>query len=128
LEVTEDCWVPPPVLQSFVACEWGSHSLCPDASLFPYHQVKLLCLWPNKASDFGICQHARRQLMLPLKVPGVSHCLITSLLCNCIQLFKLIFIHVYIIHKYQFNTKSQLVVLVTVICFQHSKWMPMNAD
>jgi hypothetical protein len=76
LEVTEDCWVPPPVLQSFVACKWGSHSLHPDASLFPYRQVKLLCLWPNKASDFGICHHARRQL------PGVIRCLITSLLRN----------------------------------------------
>ena len=82
LEVTEDCWVPPPVSQSFVACKWGSHSLRPDASSFPYHQVKLLRLWPNKASECGICHHARRRLMPPLKVPGVSHFLITSLLCN----------------------------------------------
>jgi hypothetical protein len=65
-------------LQSFVACKWGSHSFCPDASSFPYHQVKLLCLWPNKVSECGICHHA----MLPLKVPGVSPFLITYLLCN----------------------------------------------
>jgi hypothetical protein len=42
----------------------------------------LLRLWSNKVSDFGICHHARRWLMLPLKVPGVSCCLITSLLRN----------------------------------------------
>jgi hypothetical protein len=82
LEVTEDCLAPPPVSQSFSTCEWGSHSLHPDASLFPYRQVKLLCLWPNKATDFGICHHARLRLMPPLKVPGVSRCLITCLLCN----------------------------------------------
>jgi hypothetical protein len=46
----------------------------------------------------------------------------------CIQLFKFIFIHVYIIHKYQFIAKSQMVVLVIVVCFQQSKWMPINAD
>jgi hypothetical protein len=82
-EGTEDCWVPPPLSQSFVACEWGSHSLHPGASLFRYRQeVKLLHLWPNKASEHGICHHARRQLMPPLKVPAVSRCLITSLLRN----------------------------------------------
>jgi hypothetical protein len=78
LEVTEDCWVPPPVSQSFVACKWGSHSLHPDASSLPYCQVKWLCLWPNKASECSICCHARTQLMPLLQVPGVSHCLITS--------------------------------------------------
>jgi hypothetical protein len=80
LEGTEDCWVPPPLLQSFVTCNWGSHSFCPDASSFPYCQVKLLHLWPNKASECSICHHVRRQLMPPLKVPGVSHFLITYLL------------------------------------------------
>jgi hypothetical protein len=59
------------------------HSFCPEASSFCYHQeVKLLRLWPNKASECGICHHARRRLMLLLKVPGVSRCLITSLLRN----------------------------------------------
>jgi hypothetical protein len=82
-EGTEDCWVPPPLLLSFVACKCGSHSFCPDASSFGYHQeVKLLCLWPNKASQCGICHHARRRLHLPLKVPGVSPFLITYLLHN----------------------------------------------
>jgi hypothetical protein len=81
-EGTEDCWVSPPLLQSFVACNWGSHSFCPDASSFPYCQVKLLCLLSNKASECNICHHARRQLMLPLKVPGVSLFLITYLLRN----------------------------------------------
>jgi hypothetical protein len=28
-EVTEDCWAPPHLLQSFVACEWVSHSFSP---------------------------------------------------------------------------------------------------
>jgi hypothetical protein len=42
----------------------------------------LLRLWPNKASEHGICHHVRRWLMPPLKVPGVSCCLITSLLRN----------------------------------------------
>jgi hypothetical protein len=65
LEVTEDCWVPPPVSQSFVACMWGSHSLHPDASSLPHCQVKWLCLWPNKASECSICRHARTQLMPP---------------------------------------------------------------
>jgi hypothetical protein len=70
-------------LQSFVACKWGSHSFHPDASSFCYHQeVKLLCLWPNKASECGICHHARRQLHPPLKVLGVSPFLITYLLHN----------------------------------------------
>jgi hypothetical protein len=64
--------------------------------------------------------------MPPLKVPGVSHFLITSLLVICIQLFKLAFIHEYIIYKYQFIAKSPMVVLAIVICFQHSKWMPIN--
>jgi hypothetical protein len=82
LEGTEECWVPPPLLQSFVACNWGSHSFCPDASSFHYCQVKLLHLWPNKASECSICYHARRQLMLPLKVPVVSHFLITYYLHN----------------------------------------------
>jgi hypothetical protein len=55
--------------------------------LMPLHFIttrrsKLLRLWPNKASEHGICHHARRQLMPPLKVPGVSCCLITSLLRN----------------------------------------------
>jgi hypothetical protein len=52
-----------------------------------------------------------------LKVPGVSHCLITSFYSICIQLFKFFFIHVNIIHKYQFIAKSQTVVLAIVICF-----------
>jgi hypothetical protein len=57
--------------------------LRPDASSFPYCQVKWLRLWPNKASECcSICHHARMQLMLPLKVPGVSRCLITCLLSN----------------------------------------------
>jgi hypothetical protein len=47
-----------------------------------YHQVNVLCLWPNKASECSICHHARRRLMPPLKVPVVSRFLITSLLCN----------------------------------------------
>jgi hypothetical protein len=46
----------------------------------------------------------------------------------CIQLFKFFFIHVYIIHKYQFIAKLQMVVLAIVVCFQHSKWMPINTD
>jgi hypothetical protein len=108
LEVTEDCWVPPPVSQSFVACKWGSHSLHPDASSFPYCQVKWLHLWPNKASECcSICCHARMQLMPPLKVPGVSRCLITSLLQFVYN--YLLFIHVYIIYKYQFIAKLQMV-------------------
>jgi hypothetical protein len=108
LEGTEDCWAPPPLLQSFVACKWGSHSFFPDASSFCYCQeVKLLHLWPNKASEHGICHHARRQLMPPLKVPGVSRCLITSLLRNLYTIIEILFIHVYIIHKYQFIAKSQ---------------------
>jgi hypothetical protein len=60
LEVTEDCWAPPHLLQSFVACKWGSHIFHPVASSFPYWQVKLLRLWPNKASECGICHHTRR--------------------------------------------------------------------
>jgi hypothetical protein len=43
-----------------------------------------------------------------------------------IQSFKFIIIHEYIIHKYQFIAKSQTVVLVIVIGFQHSKSMPIN--
>jgi hypothetical protein len=66
--------------------------------------------------------------MLPLKVPGVSRCLITSLLRNLYTIIYILFIHVYIIHKYQFIAKLQMVVLAIVVCFQHSKWMPMNAD
>jgi hypothetical protein len=31
-------------------------------------------------------------------------------------------------HKYQFIAKLQTVVLAIVICFQHSKWMPINAN
>jgi hypothetical protein len=31
LEVTEDCWVPPHLSQSFVACKWGSHVFHPVA-------------------------------------------------------------------------------------------------
>jgi hypothetical protein len=89
LEGTEDCWVPPPLLQSFVACNWGSHSFCPNASSFPYCQVKLLCLWPNKVSECSICHHARRQLMPPLKVPGVSRFLITSFH----NLYTIIWVH-----------------------------------
>jgi hypothetical protein len=46
----------------------------------------------------------------------------------CVQLFKFFFLHVYIIHKYQFIAKLQMVVLAIVICFQHSKWMPINAN
>jgi hypothetical protein len=69
--------------QSFVAYKWGSHSFCPDTSSFCYCQeVTLLCLWPNKASECGICHHVRRQLHLSLKVPGVSPFLITYLLHN----------------------------------------------
>jgi hypothetical protein len=82
-EGTEDCWAPPPLSQSSVACKWVSHSFCRDTSSFCYRQeVKLLRLWPNKASEHGICHHVRRRLMPPLKVPGVSCCLITSLLRN----------------------------------------------
>jgi hypothetical protein len=89
--------VPSPLSQSFVACKRGSHSFCPDASSFCYHQeVKLLRLWPNTASEHGICHHARRQLMPPLKVPGVSRCLITSLLGNLYTIIYILFIHVYI--------------------------------
>jgi hypothetical protein len=52
--------VPPPVLQSFVACKWGSHLFCPDASSFCYCQeVKLLHLWPKNVSECGIYHHAR---------------------------------------------------------------------
>ncbi len=83
LEGAEDCWVPPRLLQSFVACKWGSHSFHPDAASFCYHkEVKLLRLWPNKVSECGICHHARRRLHPPLKVPGVSPFLITHLLHN----------------------------------------------
>jgi hypothetical protein len=39
LEGTEDCWVPPPMLQSFGTCKLGGHSFHPDASSFPYCQV-----------------------------------------------------------------------------------------
>jgi hypothetical protein len=46
--------VPPPLLQSFVACKWGSHVFHPVASSFHYWQVKLLRLWPNKVSECGI--------------------------------------------------------------------------
>jgi hypothetical protein len=67
LEGTEDCWVPPPLSQSFVACNWGNHSFHPNASSFPYCQVKLLSLWPNKVSECSICHHARRQLCHHLK-------------------------------------------------------------
>jgi hypothetical protein len=71
------------LFQSLLLLVSGGHSLHPDASSFcPYCQVKLSCLWPNKATDFIICHHARRQLIPPLKVPGVSRCLITSLLRN----------------------------------------------
>jgi hypothetical protein len=56
--------------------------------------------------------------MLPLKVLGVSRCLIISLLGNLYTIIYILFIHVYI----------QTVVLAIVVCFQHSKWMPMNAD
>jgi hypothetical protein len=70
----------------------------------------LLHLWPNKARGFDICHHARSRLMLPLKVPGVSHCFITYLLGKLYTIFKFFFIHVYIIHKYQFIAKSQTVV------------------
>jgi hypothetical protein len=31
------------------------------------------------------------------------------------------FIHVYVIHKYQYIPKLQTVVLAIVVCFQHSK-------
>jgi hypothetical protein len=62
---TEDCWVPPPLSQSSVACKWGRHSFCPEASSFCYRlEVKLLHLWPNKARGFGICHHARRRRVL----------------------------------------------------------------
>jgi hypothetical protein len=91
LEVPEDYWVPPPVSQSFVSCKWVSHSLRPDASSFPYCQVKWLRLWPNKASECSIFCHARMQLMQPLKVPGVSRCLITCLLCNLYTIIQITF-------------------------------------
>jgi hypothetical protein len=45
--------------------------------------------------------------MPPLKVPGVSRCLITSLLQFVYN--YLLFIHVYIIYKYQFIAKLQMV-------------------
>jgi hypothetical protein len=83
LEVTENCRAPPHLSQSFVACEWGSHSLHPDASSFPYCQVKLLRLWPTRqVSAVFVTMKGGDSCMPPLKVPGVSHFLITSLLCN----------------------------------------------
>jgi hypothetical protein len=91
-EGTEDCWVPPPLLQSFVACKWRGYSFDPDASSFRYCQeVKLLRLWHNKASaECGICHHARSRLHPRSKVPGVSPFLITYLLHN---LYTIIQIH-----------------------------------
>jgi hypothetical protein len=41
-EVTEDCLAPPHLSQSFVTCEWVSHSFHPDASSLPYCQVQYM--------------------------------------------------------------------------------------
>jgi hypothetical protein len=57
-------------LQSFVACKWGSHVFHPVASSFPYWQVELLCLWPNKASECGIFHHAREVTPPTIESPG----------------------------------------------------------
>jgi hypothetical protein len=32
------------------------------------------------------------------------------------------------IYKYQLIAKLPMVTLAIVVCFQHSKWMPINAD
>jgi hypothetical protein len=37
-EGTEDCWVPPPLLQSFVACKWGGGGVT-HLILMPLHFV-----------------------------------------------------------------------------------------
>jgi hypothetical protein len=119
LEGTEDCWVPPPLSQSSVACKWGNHSFCPEASSFRYRlEVKLLHLWPNKASDFGICHHARRRLMPPLKVLGVSCCLITSLLGNLYTIIYILF------YSCIYNSQISIYRQIANGCFGDSRLLP----
>jgi hypothetical protein len=111
--------VPPPLLQSSVACKWGRHSFCPEASSFCYRlEVKLLHLWPNKVRGFGICHHARRRLMPPLKVAGVSRCLITSLLGNLYTIIYILF------YSCIYNSQISIYRQIANGCFGDSRLLP----
>jgi hypothetical protein len=57
LEVTEDCWVPPHLLQSFVACNLGSHSFHADASSLPYCARFSIHWFQSKELILGRMQH-----------------------------------------------------------------------
>jgi hypothetical protein len=78
----------------------------------------LLHLWPNKARGFSICHHARRRLMPPLKVPGVSHCLITSLLGNLYIIIYILF------YSCIYNSQISIYRQIANGCFGHSHLLP----
>jgi hypothetical protein len=115
---TEDCWVPLPLLQSFVACKWQSHSFLPDTSSFPYCKVKLLHLWPTRRVSVvfvtmqggNSCCHWKSRVL----VLSWSHLFYVI----CIQQFKFIFLHEYIIQKKTIDTQ------ITNNYFGHSHLLP----